>query len=170
MKKLINKLLMLATEYMPARAIDLDGKYYIERYHVIKIGKLHVLLHRYLGSDGDREVHSHPWKTCVGIPLCGGYTEERVIAFSIDGWKSRMVNIRPWRWNLMGPMSYHRVAHVEPGTWTMFITWNKFNDWLFAGKVNGGVYLYQSYDIAATREWWKTADKGWLFRHKRGTF
>lgn len=175
------KLLMWLTGFLPARAIDIDNKYYIERYHVCRIGKLTVMIHRYLGSDGDRHVHDHPWKLSVGIPLIGGYEEERVMGFCPEnGWISKLVKIRPWRWNFISAMRFHRIAHVAPGTWTLFITYNRFKSWSFAYKkfkwVSSigfhridGVVLRQPYDTASVAGWQKNAPKGKEFRVTRGT-
>lgn len=165
-------LLMWLTGFMPARAIDLDGKYYIERYHAFRIGKFTVMIHRYLGSDGDRSVHDHPWKLSVGIPLIGGYEEERVIGFCPEsGWISKLVKIRPWRWNFISAMRFHRIAHVQPGTWTLFITYNRFKSWSFANwyRSLGEVILHQPYDTPSFAGWQKTAPKGKEFRVARGT-
>lgn len=168
-----NKLLMWLTSFLPARAIDLDDQHYIERYHACKIGKLTVLIHRYLGSDGDREVHDHPWRWCLGIPLIGGYVEERVIGFCPEkGWISENVKIKPWRWNIINPMRFHRIDSVELGTWTLFVTYDRFKSWSFATQpisAMGSVVLHQPYDVKAVAGWVETAQKGKAFRVSRGT-
>lgn len=169
-----NWILLLLTRNLPARAIDLDGQHYIERYHVVRIGKLTIMLHRYLGSDGDRSVHDHPWLWSLGIPLVGGYSEERVIGFCPEkNWLSKSVNIRPWRWNFIGAMRFHRIEYVLPGTWTLFITYNRFKSWSFASNmigVNGNfVALSQPYNVKGVAGWQKSAPKGKEFRVARGT-
>lgn len=169
----MEKFLMWLTESMPARAIDLDGNYYIERYSVLKVGKLHVMLHRYLGCDGDREVHDHPWRWCLGIPLINGYTEERVIGFCPDsGWISKMVDISFWRWNFINPMRFHKISHVEKGTWTLFITYDRFKSWSFASQpitMAGSIVLRQPYNTKAVAGWVERAPKGKEFRISRVT-
>ncbi len=163
---------------MPAKAIDLDGQYYIERYRVFKLGKLEVLLHRYLGSDGDSEVHDHPHYWCLGIPLRGGYLEERVVGFDPDsphGWYSKFIKVRPWRWNFVSAMRWHRIAVVEPGTWTLFIRWNRFKGWSFARKAwaysdpgKSEIKFVQPYESTGD-DWVVGALKGAEFRKARGT-
>lgn len=170
-----NAILMWITGFLPARAIDIDNKYYIERYHVLKFWKITVMIHRYLGCDGDREVHDHPWRTCVGIPLLGGYTEERVIGFCPEsGWVSKMVDIRWWRWNIISAMRFHRIHYVSPKTWTLFITYDRFKSWSFAKKTTDFlekdiVVLHQPYNAAAVSGWQTRAPKGKEFRINRGT-
>jgi len=174
----INNFLLWATRKMPARAIDLDGEHYIERYHVVSVGKLEVVLHRYLGCDGDREVHDHPNRWCLGIPLVGGYTEERVTGFCpIKGWHSRYVKIRPWRWNFVSAMRWHRIDSVKPGTWTLFVRWDRFKSWSFAHKRRWSygdpalseVVISQPLSLASAANWQKGAQKGAGFRRARGT-
>lgn len=170
---MINRFLLWLTSTMPAKAIDLDGKYYIERYLAkrFKRWNVEIVLHRYLGSDGDRAVHDHPWRLSIGIPITGGYTDERVLGFEPNnGWKSKMVKIRPWRWNFISALRYHRIAYVEPGTWTLFITIKEFKGWGFAhhNPQEGTVTLTQHQGRFA-HDWDKTAPVGWLFRKMRGT-
>lgn len=173
MKRVMNKILLWLTRNMPAKAIDLDGKHYIERYLVKRIRRwdITIMLHRYLGCDGDRHVHDHPWRLSVGIPLIAGYTDEQVQGFEpATGWKSKMVKIRPWRWNFISALRYHRIAAVEPGTWTLFITFREFKGWGFAhhNAATGTVTLTQ-HQGRFSHDWDKTAPIGWLFRKARGT-
>lgn len=122
--------LMWISGKLPAKAIDLNDQYYIERYHVLTIGKLTILLHRYFACDGDRHQHNHPWKWCLGIPLIGGYNEERLTSLCpTKGAITKVVKIRPWRWNLFDRNHMHRVAAILPKTWTLFITYNRCQEW-----------------------------------------
>lgn len=165
-----NEILLWLTRNLPARAIDLDGQHYIERYHCFRIGKLTVMLHRYLGSDGDRNVHCHPWRWSLGIPLVGGYLEERVMGFCTQvGWVSALIKITPWRWNYIPATRFHRVASIESGTWTLFITYDRFKSWTFAKREAGRVILNQPYDVASVVGWQERAMRGYEFRVSRGT-
>lgn len=171
---MLTQTLFWLTATMPAKAIDLGGKYYIERYHVLTRGKLTILLHRYLGCDGDRHEHNHPHRWSLGIPLRGGYTEERVIALCPNrGILSRMVRIRPWRWNIISHNRLHRVAHVEPFTWTLFITWHRYKFWgeLLRNPNHNKQLIFRA--VPGTQEtsptWYKTALSGRELRRRRGT-
>lgn len=169
------KILMWLTGFMPAKAIDLHGQHYIERYHVLTLGKLTVLLHRYFSPDGDRHQHDHPHRLSLGIPLIGGYTDERLQALSPHGGLITTTRkIRPWRWNLMNWGSFHRVASVKPGTWTLFITWHRCKFWGFLERaVNGdGIIIYRpahNETNPTPNNWYKTAPSGRALRHLRGT-
>ena len=166
------KILLALTARMPARAIDLDGRHYIERYHIGRFKRLRVTfyLHRYLNSDGDRAVHDHPWRAAIGIPLIGGYNEEVLTGLdTVKGWDSKMVRRHLFRWNIMGPLHFHRIAWVKPGSWTLFITINRFKGWGFFRQENGHVFYSQPYDVGSTKNWHEEACTGKLFRQQRGT-
>lgn len=179
---MIEKFLFWITALMPAKAIDLGSKYYIERYHVLTLGRLTVLLHRYLGADGDRHLHDHPHKISLGIPIIGGYEEERLRSLEPDRAHTRMRKIRPWRWNLIRARDFHRIASVKPGTWTLFITWHRFKFWGelkpqitpqperdYGIKISGFVYE-QVLDTSPTNsDWHRFALNGNQLRNKRGT-
>ncbi len=171
---LMARLLLWFTRNRPARAIDLDGAHYIERYHVTKFGPVTVLLHRYLGGDGDRQMHDHPWALAIGWPLVGGYDERRVLGFEPGGWVATVKRIRPWRPNLITPLTFHRVASVTPGTWTLFVTVRRMKGWGFAVPVTGHrgeplVVYDQPFDVEHTAKWERSAPTGRVLRRQRGT-
>lgn len=164
-----NKLLLRLTQNMPARAIDLDDKHYIERYQVAQFGKVHIYLHRYLGCDGDRQIHDHPWRYALGIPLVGGYAEEVLTALDAgNGWRSKMVWRRPWCWNLINARTFHRIAYVEKGTWSLFITFERFKAWGFLSRTDFEV-IYSPHYGAANEQWAIDAPTGAELRAGRGT-
>lgn len=166
------KLLMWLTARLPAKSIDLNGRYYIERYHVLTVGRLTILLHRYFGADGDRQQHDHPHRLSLGIPLIGGYTDERLLALSPkSGAITKRVNIRPWRWNLMHWGRFHRIAAVKPGTWTLFITWHRCKFWGEIVPLCGGDILYRPVPGVkeSPNDWYRSAKNGRELRAIRGT-
>lgn len=180
--KTIHKLLMLLTSAMPAKAIDLNGRHYIERYHVLSLGKLTILLHRYLGADGDHHLHDHPHKWSLGIPLTGGYEEEKLVAMEPSKAHTKMRSIRPWRWNFIGTLGFHRIARVQPGTWTLFITYNRFKYWGelrqevstrpevdYGLKVSALRYAPMPDTSPTNSDWYKFARTGKQLRNARGT-
>lgn len=167
---MINRFLLWITRNMPARAIDLAGRPYIERYHAYQRGKLTIVLHRYLGGDGDRFLHDHPHRLSVGIPIIGGYTEERMLGFCPKrGWVSKLMTRSVWRWAILTARDFHRIAFVRPGTWTVFITYDRFKSWGFAHFLNNKLRIVQPYNVSSTRNWHLTAQKGADFRRQRGT-
>lgn len=158
MRDWINKTLFNLTTGMPIRIINIDDKPYLERYYVGSLFGATAYLHRFVGSDGDREVHDHPWRWAFAIVLCGLYFEERLTAFDPEsGWLYRF---RPVRWfNLIGQTTFHRISVVRPGTWTLFIHGPRTKGWGFlkrsrveTGAVDGVLY-YQPFDVSGTRDW-----------------
>lgn len=180
--KTMHNFLMRITQRMPAKAIDIYARHYIERYHVVTVWRLTILLHRYLGADGDRHLHDHPHKWSLGIPLLGGYQEEKLIAFDPNGALLKLRSIRPWRWNFIGTRDFHRIAKVQPGTWTLFITWHRFKFWGelksevtpnfsidYGLKVIGLRYSTMPETKPTNPHWYRTAITGKELRNRRGT-
>ena len=177
------RILHWLTNRLPARDITLHGKPYIDRFHVFGWGPLRVYLHQYHAPDGDREVHDHPWLWCLGIPLVGGYNEERLRwVCAMRGVVTKMRRIRPWRWNVMGINSAHRVAEYLPGTWTLFITWRRLKHWNFfvhdagtctrevrGGEVTsvGGTTELMQWHTPSDSSWHRTAPLGRTLREQR---
>lgn len=172
---MITNFLMWISANMPAKAIDLNGQYYIERYHVITISKLTLLLHRYFGADGDRHVHNHPHQLSIGIPLKGGYVEETLVGLCPSrGLITKPTFVNFWRWNIIKRKDFHRIAAVDIGTWTLFITYNRCQNW---GELKphpdfkeGLVFTRAEGVKGETKnDWYKKAIKGKALREQRGT-
>lgn len=87
---------------------------------------LDLFLHRFVRSDGDGELHSHPWEWGVSFMLAGGYWEERRVG---DRVVRRLV--KPFRFNLISADTYHRVELVEPDAWSLFLVGPKLTTWYF---------------------------------------
>lgn len=88
---------------------------YMERRTVLRLGRLHVRLHRLLSADRTPFLHTHPF-SYVSVILRGGYTEqqdERFITYSAGHVLARRSSV------------YHRLESVRPGTLTLFITWER---------------------------------------------
>ena len=175
---LIRRRLTRWTDHLPARAIDLHGRPYIDRFHVCTVGSLTVYLHQYHSADGDRELHDHPWAWSVGIPLAGGYNEARLRWIcaergAVTAWR----RIRPWRWNLMTVNSAHRVAKYLPGTWTLFIHGPRVKHWNFlldergpeTREVRGGDEVTLHGGTVALGQWLPPSDPAWYASAPRGS-
>lgn len=187
---MLARLLYRLTENLPARAIRIDDRPYMERYYVGRCLGVTVYLHRFLAGDGDRQVHDHPWRWALGIPLVGGYVEERLEAFCPTlGWISRVHRVRRFRLNLIGARTFHQIVHVEPGTWTLFAHGARFKGWGFLSRrhkeaapvvtlrgvplefdpvVDGAVY-HQPFDFDRSRDWECRAVTGRELRAAEGT-
>jgi hypothetical protein len=108
--KNMHEILMLATQNLPMRVIELDGDPYLRRYFLREDDDgTQVWLHHFLRNDYDRALHTHPWSAVSEI-LCGGYTEE-----TPKGLRS----YAPGETNTITPDTLHKIVSVEPNTWTL---------------------------------------------------
>jgi hypothetical protein len=101
-----------------------DGDPYLGRVYLLRVFRSvlpGVFLHRFFRSDGDRELHNHPWKWAVSLVLAGGYREER-----LDDKYGSPVTVRvlgPGRLNFIRGSTFHRIELLdeERGAWSLFI-------------------------------------------------
>ncbi len=130
--RVISNWLYKATRNRPVRFIMLDGKPYIERYWLGKLFGWTFYLHRYLGADGDRNLHDHPWRQSYGLILCGAYTENRLLGLDpYDGFVQEERTYRLGNLNRLGMASFHRITYVHPWTWTLFFHSTRIKEWGF---------------------------------------
>lgn len=95
---------------------------YLERYTILKLGRLHVRLHVIKRSDITPFQHSHPF-SYVSVIVKGGYIE-----------RIRNTYKHHNRWSIIVRRSTtpHRLVAVLPDTTTLFFTWRtKSNKWKF---------------------------------------
>lgn len=107
----MRRFLFWLTDRLPCRIIDEAGKPYLERYYLCSLGSTRVYLHRFVGSDPDRGLHSHPWSWALSLVLSGWYFEER-----FSGTERPVLRRVRWFNFLMGE-SFHRV--VMPTDWCL---------------------------------------------------
>lgn len=170
----MNRFLYNLTARLPCRLIAQEGGTpYLERYYLGQILGVTFYLHRFVGSDGDRHAHNHPWTWARALVLSGGYIEEAVtdLTTSTDaGYMSELRTIR-W-WNKINGNHFHRIVGVEPGTWTLFFHSKRQTvqkgccrvpkGWGFLGVEQIGlrvVTLFHPYP-SARPEWWTSAPRG----------
>lgn len=101
-------------------------KDFLYRFTILKIGKLHIRLHKIVDKDNTTLFHNHPFKY-VSIILKGGYTEtiinnkqEQVLSHSIGSIIIRDNN------------TFHRIDSIKGKTLTLFFAygnygWEAFN-------------------------------------------
>lgn len=155
---MIRKLLFNWTARLPCRLIRRDGTApYLERYYLAR----GVYLHRFVGCDGDKEVHDHPWDAWA-ICLAGGYVEERLICFDLDeGWLHKLRTIKRFSINRIRGNDFHRIARTEPETWTLFVHGDRWKGWGFLQKLPwGGAGYHQPFDTAVSLNWHRNALTG----------
>lgn len=110
---------------------EATGERYLWRFPLLRAW-LRIFVHRIWRHDKDRDLHNHPWRRGWAFVLRGGYTELRREGvdgeLSIEGYRQLQIN-------RIGPETWHRIIHVEPNTWTLFIATNRARHWSFL--VNG---------------------------------
>lgn len=163
---MLNKLLYLISGQLPARAIFINGQPYMERYFLFRAFGYTAYLHRWNNSDGDRYPHNHPWQNSYGMPLVGHYFEERANSRSaFVGWQGNRAFIPQRRVarfcvNRIKHNHWHRIAHVEPGTWTLFIhSTPRIQHWGFLKPTDTGI-AYHPHNTKTNPDWHKTAPRG----------
>lgn len=118
-----------------------DGELYLTRYVLwgkaalgeggeepAHSGFLH-LIHR---PDADRDLHDHPWQWGASLILSGGYTEVRRGTWpSGDLTCKHEKSYKHGDLNVLRRGDYHRIASVEPNTWTLFLCGRVVGDWGF---------------------------------------
>lgn len=135
----------LASKAKAHFSITPGGKPYIERFYMGKPFGIGIFLHQYLDPDGDRQLHNHPWRWSMGIPLVGGYKEERLTHLCpILGVQFELRNIWRLRPNYIRGFDFHRIASVQPGTWTLFIHGKRLGGWGFLHEESGKAVHYSN--------------------------
>jgi hypothetical protein len=118
---------------------------FLSRFTILKLGKLHIRLHRILGKDETTLIHNHPFNYC-SIILTGGY-EETVL----ENGESVLKAHRAPKLIFRSHNTLHRIESVRRKTKTLFIAYGhygwkakntqvgKFEDGLFQTELNGKI-------------------------------
>ena len=160
---MINEQLLEITKSMPCKQIDVNGKAYIQRYHV---GKSYnsdkrengdYWLHRFLSCDEYPYLHNQPW-TSRSIVLCGSVTEALPYGTLV---RDAVANPLDAAYSFMGgeshpsdywitPDTWHRIASVAPETWTLMeVLAEREPHWQFMDE-NGDIEQID----ASPRDWY----------------
>lgn len=148
------------TATMPCKTIVVNGKPYLRRYHVCTMPTGdQQWLHEFLTADPEPHLHGHPW-TAVSRIIVGSYTEELLIPADRPNLERIMPSkkIPPTHAfasygandeNIIYPDKIHRIAKIEPGTWThLLVAPERLPYWEF-------------YNPDGTRERVKTSPADW---------
>lgn len=121
-------------------------KGYLERWTVIKIGRLHIRLHDIKRNDATPFLHNHPFHY-LSFVLSGGYVE------NLNGvLKTRKKFSLAFR----SDKAYHRIVSVEPNTKTLFFTWKTKTKWgLTASTDNVKEWIHYPTGVYARTLWGK---------------
>lgn len=142
---LVNRLLACAMRTPYRHLFHDDGRPYMARYWLLRIGKTRsdesgdsypwfgIRIHHIMSSD-DRVFHDHPW-TFATLILRGGYTEVTPLRPGESLIKRRryfgagsLRLVRAKQWHFLE-------VDDNADAWTMFVTFRKVQDWGFL--VNG---------------------------------
>ena len=96
---------------------------YMTRYRIVRFLGFKLCVHHMWRSDGDRELHSHPWPF-ISIPLKTGYYEHRL---------SGVYRRRPGQFLFLGRSKLHRVELPAGKTsWSLVLMFPRLNhSWMF---------------------------------------
>ena len=103
-------------------ADEVIGQRYLKRWHLRRRpGGYNLYLHRYEGSDDDRALHDHPWRS-VSVLLWG-----RLIEVTADGRRA----IMPFWPKFRSATDAHRLELHSKFALTLFFTFPKEREWGF---------------------------------------
>jgi len=113
-------------------------KDFLYRWTIIKIGNLHIRLHKIVNKDMTTLYHNHPFNY-ISIILFGGYTEKCIINDKKFLFNHKFLSIIKRKHN-----DYHQIVNIK-GKYviTLFIaygkySWNAIN--MNDDKTNDGIY------------------------------
>ena len=155
---MIRRLLERLARNRPCRVIDSDGKPYLCRMYLFRLGGWRFYLHKFFGADGERWIHDHPFSG-VSIVLCGRYTEEVITALSLP---EPVVVERECRFiNFVSKHKFHRIKAVQVPTWTLFVHAPHCKAWGFMESLEkkGGLIYHNPFDQSDSggAHWWTNA-------------
>lgn len=170
-----HEFMMDLTKAMPMKQIDVNGPY-LQRYYAGTFADGSDLwFHRFMQADGDRHLHNHPFDA-QAVMIAGSYLEElrggvmearfpasnplldneqcvgltyaRLLA-SLAALGSEAPKIPAVR--TINVFHWHRIAEIEPDTWTaMIVKPDRLPYWYFEDE-NGELVPMK----ASEKEWWK---------------
>jgi hypothetical protein len=136
-KFLIRRLLAVADRRPPDQIIGSGDNTYLLRWYLIPHNhRMNIYLHKFVRSDDDRALHTHPWNFNISVLLRGAYDE--VTAAGVQRLDEGQIKVRigeaPHRVRLcptVGSTVDGFVTAVERPAWTLFITGPKVREWGF---------------------------------------
>ena len=166
---LIAPLLKRFAANRPARAIDSGGREYMYRIFLAEHRGTRYYLHWFVGVDGERHTHNHPFPG-YSIILSGGYREEVLDVYKHEllraiGQDAQLAySMHTHRlFNRVPTTKYHRVADALAGTWTLFIagpdvhTREADRGFSFARVSSETDRLQITWAKSSSARWWESA-------------
>lgn len=132
-------------------------KDFLHRFTILKVGKLHIRLHKIISDDGTTLYHNHPFHYLSFI-LKGGYKE-----IIYDPSTKETITKKHKRFSLIlrNKNTYHRIEKINGDTITLFFAfgkgkWNAIN--FGTPKMKNGVYQRM---VNNKEKWCKYSDGIW---------
>lgn len=137
-------------------------KNFLNRYTIIKIGTLHIRIHKIMDKDRTNFYHNHPFNY-VSIILKGGYNDK-----TID---TKTGEIKYHRYNIFSIIKrkysiYHRIEEVKGDTVTLFIAYGKYNWNVLNSNVNTDFDGLFERIINGNKIWCKNENGIWFIGNK----
>lgn len=101
------------------------GDLYLDRLYIFRTPIGGLMLHKIIGPDWGRDLHSHPWRlgpwSFLAVVLRGGYIEEAAwipdsSAHTLEIFKRER---KAWKPFAFRQDQVHRIAETKPGTLTL---------------------------------------------------
>ncbi len=179
--KITHEMMMEVTKNMPMKPTFIDEELYMERYYAgtFRDGS-DLWYHHFLRNDAERHLHSHGFEFKTTM-LCGAYTEEclnkdgkkdlrvtlppvfdearaflkNIVLASVDLPKLDFRKEYMYYGNNHGRkisvFDWHRIAAVEPDTWTMIVVQPERLPYWFFKDDEGNIEQIPS----SPKDWWK---------------
>ncbi|MFL9912065.1 hypothetical protein [Paraburkholderia sp. RL17-337-BIB-A] len=139
---------------LPCKIIHDNGQLYLERYYLFTVFGTRFYLHRFMASDPDCGLHSHPWRWALSIILAGWYWE-------INSYGTERVR---WFNFLVGDSFHHVVLPLDRGVnsvWTLFIhRAERAKSWGFLRDKGQIGMMYVPHKPGPDDAWWIGAPRG----------
>lgn len=127
-----------------------DNEPYLERYSIIRTKWFSAYLHKFVDSDPDRGLHTHPFAWSWSMILYGEYREltefctHRRVQFSVSSFDH---------------LHKHRVLLQKKPCWTLFIHGIRLYGWGFYRDGNYIPFSTSPEDDSVQRAAWKKATR-----------
>ena len=134
-------------------------KDFLQRFTILKVGNLHIRLHKIVDKDRTTLFHNHPFNY-VSIILKNGYTE----TYLEDGVEKKRSN-KFLSFIKRDHNVYHRIDEIKGETLTLFIAYGKY-DWSAFNTQNeentDGIYQRL---VKGNQLWCKKENGIWFIGH-----
>lgn len=135
-------------------------KDFLQRFTILKIGNLHIRLHKITDKDRTTLFHNHPFNY-ISVILKGGYTETYLTNKGQQTASHGFLSIVKRNHHI-----YHRIDEIKKPTLTLFIAygkypWNAFNTENHSDS--NGLYLR----LINSKQIWSKRENGiWFIGHE----